>query len=66
MDIDIERLRQDLIDYFGSATSIYTMAIIDVINIESADVYKLIQIAKNNGFDLNNYIIEPYTRSLVK
>ena len=66
MNVDIERLRQDLIDYFGSVTPIYSMVIMDVINMENADIYKLIEIAKNNGFDLNNYIIDPYTRNLFK
>ena len=64
MNIDIERLRQDLIDYFGSATSIYPMAIIDVIEVENADNYKLIEIAKSNGFDLNDYVVEQYIKKL--
>ena len=66
MNIDIERLRQDLIDYFGSVSSIYPVAIMDVIEVETADYYKLIEIAKSNGFDLNNYVIETYTRNLFK
>ena len=66
MNIDIEGLRQDLIDYFGSATSIYPMAIMDVINVETADSNELIEIAKINGFDLNEYIIESYIRNLYK
>lgn len=64
MNIDIERLRQDLIDYFGCATTIFPIAIMDVIEIENADYNKLIEIAKSNGFDLDDYIIEPYTRNL--
>lgn len=66
MNIDIEGLRRDLIDYFGAATSIYPMAIMDVINIENADVYKLIEIAKSNGFDLNDYVIETYSKKLYR
>ena len=65
MNIDIERLRQDLIDYFGSATPIFPVAIMDVILVENADVYKLIEIAKSNGFNLDDYIIkEPYIRKI--
>ena len=64
MNINIERLRQDLIDYFGSATPIYPMAIMDVIEVERASYDKLIEIAKNNGFDLDNYIMDLYIRNL--
>lgn len=66
INIDIERLRRDLIDYFGAAIPIYPVAIMDVIEVENADYYKLIEIAKCNGFNLDNYIIEPYTRNLFK
>ena len=66
MNIDIERLRKDLIDYFGSATSIYPVAIMDVIDVEGADYYKLIEIAINNDVDLNKYVIETYTKKLFK
>lgn len=66
INIDIERLRQDLIGYFGSATTIFPMVIMDVIEVENADYYKLIEIANSNGFDLNNYIVEPYTRNLFR
>lgn len=61
INIDIERLRQDLIDYFGTATAVYPVAIMDVIEVENASNYKLIEIAKSNGFDINDYIVEPYT-----
>lgn len=64
MNIDMERLRRDLIYYFGSANYIYTAAIMDVICVENADSYKLIQIAKNNGFDLNNYVIVTNNKKL--
>ena len=66
INIDIERLRQDLIDYFGSAIPIYPVAIMDVTVVEIASDDKLIEIAKSNGFNLNNYIVEPYTRNLFK
>jgi len=66
VNIDIERLRQDLIDYFGSATPIYPVAIMDVIEVENADYYKLMEIANSNVFNLNDYIIEPYTKNLFR
>ena len=66
LNIDIERLRRDLIDYFGAAIRIYPVAIMDIIEVESSSYYKLIEIAKSNGFDLNKYVVEPYTRNLFK
>ena len=66
INIDIERLRQDLIDYFGSAIPIYPVAIMDVTVVETANDDKLIEIAKINGFNLNYYIVELYTRNLFK
>ena len=54
--IDIERLRRDLMDYFGSAMfSGFPMAMVDVMRIESASADTLIRIASENGFDLNKY-----------
>ena len=55
MNIDYERLREDLKDYFGSATVIMPVAIMDVIRVENASEDELVQIAKQNGFDLSNY-----------
>lgn len=66
MNIDVETLRQDLIDYFGTATFVFPVAIMDVIEVENADYTKLIEIAKRNGFNLDNYIIEPYSRKLFR
>lgn len=66
INIDIESLRRDLINYFGAATFLYPVAIMNVIEVENADCYKLIEIAKSNGFDLNDYIIEPYTKNLFR
>lgn len=59
-NIDIEALRKDLIDYFGSATSMQPFAYADVIRVENATEEELIEIAISNNFDLDNYII--YTR----
>lgn len=54
--IDIEKLREDLIDYFGSACNIFQMAIINVAEIEKANEEKLRQIATDNKINLDNYI----------
>ena len=54
-DIDYEKLRSDLIDYFGTAIACNPMAVIELSDVESASIDKLIQIAIQNGFDLSNY-----------
>ena len=54
--IDYEKLRKDLIDYFGTAMSFSPMAIMDLSRVESASDDELVEIAKRNGFDLNKYI----------
>lgn len=66
MNIDIEKLRHDLIDYFGSASCMFSLAVMDVTYVENASYNKLIEIARSNGFNLNNYVIKPYTRNLFK
>ena len=56
MEIDIERLRSDLIDYFGTGmmSGIGAFAI-NISIIERASYDKLIEIAINNNFNLENY-----------
>ena len=53
--IDYEKLRKDLIDYFGTAMSFSPMAIMDLSRVESASDDELVEIAKRNNFDLNKY-----------
>lgn len=61
MNIDFERLRQDLIDYFGTAMTVgFGAAIIDISKIENASNEELINIAKQNGFNINNYVISSF------
>lgn len=55
MNIDYKKLREDLIDYFGSAMALFPVAIIDVTRVESASNLELLELAKQNGFDLSNY-----------
>lgn len=56
MEIDIEKLRSDLIDYFGtgmmSGIGAFT---INISIIEKASPDKLIEIAINNNFNIENY-----------
>lgn len=57
--MDIERLRNDLINYFfGLAYAVSPVAFMDVVEVEKADEEKLKQIAIDNGFDLENYKIK--------
>ena len=58
MQIDIEALRKDLIDYFGTATPFNPIAYMDVIKVEKATPNELIEIAIKNNFDLDNYKIK--------
>ena len=54
--MDIEALRDDLIEYFGTAMmSGFPMAIMDLSDVENASDLKLIMLAEKAGFDLNNY-----------
>ena len=58
MNIDYEKLRQDLVDYFGSAMVLFPASVIDVVRIENASNDELLQVANQNGFDLSNYEFE--------
>ena len=55
MNIDYDKLRSDLIDYFGSSVVYNPMAVIELSNVESATDSKLEQIAIQNGFNLSDY-----------
>ena len=55
MTIDIEKLREDLIDYFGTASFYNKMAMMDLVNVESASDTEVIEIAIQNGFDIEKY-----------
>jgi succinyl-CoA synthetase beta subunit len=61
-NIDIDSLRRDLIDYYTSAMFMVSpIALMDVTKVENASDDELIQIAIDNRFDLNKYIINKYT-----
>ena len=58
-EVDVERLRQDLIDYFGCAMfTISPVAMVDLTKVETASDEELIRIALANKFDLSNYIYQ--------
>lgn len=55
-EIDYEKLRNDLIDYYGTASyNGFPMAIIELSDVENASYEELINIAIKNNFNLNNY-----------
>lgn len=56
MEFDYDKLRNDLIEYYGTASIYNPMAIYDIELIERASGNELLSIAQNNGFNLNNYI----------
>ena len=58
MNIDFEKLRNDLINYFGTAyISGFSMALIETSEVQTATNDKLIEIAIKNNFNLNDYTI---------
>lgn len=54
-DINVEELRSDLIDYFGSAMIINPVTMVELSKVEKASSEEVITIALSNGFDLSNY-----------
>lgn len=56
IEIDIDKLRSDLVDYFGTAMfNASPLAVIDLSKVENASEEELIQIALKKGFDLTEY-----------
>lgn len=53
--IDYEKLRKDLIDYYGTAVILNPMAMVDLLRVQNASDEELVDIAKRNGFDLTKY-----------
>ena len=57
MNYDYERLRKDLVEYFGSALAYNPMAIMDVNKVQNASNKELEEIARKNRVVLSDYII---------
>lgn len=54
--IDGDKLKADLLDYFGTAMfAASPMAMMELSKVENASGNDLIQIALDNGFDLEKY-----------
>lgn len=58
-NIDYNRLREDLIEYFGTAMfNGFPLAIIEISKIEYATDEELIDMAQKNNFNLEKYTRE--------
>ena len=63
MTVNVDKLRNDLIDYYGSAMySGFPAAVIEVMDVETASPEELIDIANRAGFNVRNYAIDDYER----
>ena len=57
-EIDISKLRMDMMDYYGTAlASGFPMAVMNLANIEKASADELIDLTQKNGWDVRKYII---------
>ena len=56
-DIDIDRLRKDLIEHFTASMFIVSpVALVDLSKVVNASDEEVIQIAKDNNFNLKEYL----------
>lgn len=53
--IDVDNLRDDLRDYYGSAVGCNPTAMTDVINVDSMSDEDVVEKAVENGFNLYDY-----------
>lgn len=55
-DIDLDSLRSDLMDHYGTATSFFPVAYADVAEVQSASAQKLVDMAEDAGIDVTRYL----------
>ena len=56
--MDVERLREDLKDYYGTAMSRgFPMAMMDLSEVEHASEEELVKKAIHNGMDISKYLL---------
>lgn len=58
LEFDFERLRHDLLEFFGTSMMFNPMAMLNVVDVENADNEKLLHLAQSNGFDLDEYKVK--------
>ena len=64
-ELNIEKLRNDLINYFGTAMSFFKVAMFDLNEVYNATDEKIIEIAIRNSFNLENYVNNDYQKKRV-
>lgn len=58
-EIDFEKLRNDLLDYYGTfMVNLFPAAVFELGRIDKANNEELLTIAKENNFDLNDYEVK--------
>ena len=56
--IDVDRLRRDMKDYYGTAMfNGFPMAVVDLSRVERLSDSELVELAQKNGVNLKKYII---------
>lgn len=58
MDYDFDELRNDLMNYYGSAMQYFPMAVMDLSDVENASEDRLLEMAKDAGFNLEDYFLD--------
>ena len=58
MIIDVESLREDLKDYYGTAMQYNPVAMMDLVKVEKASDEEVVNIAINNGINIYDYEIK--------
>ena len=57
-EIDVNRLRKDMKDYYGTAMfNGFPMAVMDLSKVERLSDRELVELAQKNGVDLRKYIV---------
>lgn len=57
-EIDVDRLRRDLKDYYGTAMfNASPLAVMELSKVERASDREIVEMAQKNGVDLRKYII---------
>ena len=56
IEIDYEKLRDDLVDYYGTfMVALFPAAVFELERIQKANYDELLVISKENNFDLDDY-----------
>ena len=57
-EIDVNRLRKDMQDYYGTAMfNGFPMAVMDLSKVEQLSDQELVELAQKTGLDLRKYIV---------